>query len=81
MERITVRVDEQLKRELEEEAREKGVSPSDIVRDVLAAHINTRPRKESALDIAKRLGIVGIYKNTPPDLSTNPEHMDGFGRE
>ena len=31
MERINVRVDERLKQELEAEAREKGVSPSDIV--------------------------------------------------
>ena len=32
MERINVRVDERLKHELEVEAREKGVKPSDIVR-------------------------------------------------
>ena len=30
MERINVRVDQRLKQELEAEAREKGVSPSDI---------------------------------------------------
>lgn len=35
MERINVRVDDRLKRELEAEAREKGVRPSDIVRQVL----------------------------------------------
>jgi hypothetical protein len=27
------------------------------------------------------LGIIGIYKDAPPDLSTNPEHMEGFGRD
>ncbi len=33
MQRINVRVDERLKQQLEAEAREKGVSPSDIVRE------------------------------------------------
>ncbi len=79
MERITVRVAERLKRELEEEARAQGVRPSDIVRDVLAAYLAARPRRPSALDIARRIGIVGIYRDTPADLSTNPKHMEGFG--
>jgi len=79
MERINVRVDERLKQELEAEARETGVSPSDIVRQALAEHMRQRTPRESCLDIARRIGILGVYKNTPHDLSTNPEHMEGFG--
>jgi hypothetical protein len=79
MVRINVRVEERLKQELEAEAREKGVSPSEIVRQVLHEHMRQRKPRETCYDIAKRLGIIGIYKDTPHDLSTNPEHMEGFG--
>jgi metal-responsive CopG/Arc/MetJ family transcriptional regulator len=81
MERINVRVDERLKKELEAEAREKGVRPSEIVREALEEHLRKRRPRESAYDLAKRLGIIGVYKDAPPDLSTNPEHMEGFGRD
>jgi metal-responsive CopG/Arc/MetJ family transcriptional regulator len=81
MERINVRVNGQLKQKLEAEAKEKGVRPSDIVREALEEHIRHRVPRESCLDIARRIGFIGAYKDTPPDLSTNPEHMEGFGRD
>lgn len=81
MERINVRVDERLKRELEAEAKEKGVRPSEIVRRVLEEHVRQQTPAETCFDIAKRLGLIGIYKDAPTDLSTNPEHMEGFGAE
>jgi len=80
MERINVRVDQWLKQELESEAREKGISPSDVVRQALEEHLKKRTPHPSCLDIARRIGIIGIYKDAPHDLSTNPEHMEGFGR-
>ena len=69
-----------LKQELEAEAREKGVSPSESSArrwkstSGSETHANCR-------DIAGRMGILGVYKDAPPDLSTNPEHMEGFGRD
>jgi len=79
MERINVRVDHELKRKREAEAREKGISPSDIVRQALREHLDRRESRETCLDIARRIGIVGVDEDTPPDLSTNPAHMEGFG--
>jgi hypothetical protein len=81
MERINVRVDERLKLQLEAEAREKGVRPSDIVRQALEEHMRQRAPRESCLDIARRIGILGIYTDAPTDLSTNPAHMEGFGSD
>jgi metal-responsive CopG/Arc/MetJ family transcriptional regulator len=81
MERINVRVDERLKKELEAEAREKGVKPSDVVRQALEEHMRQRTPRETCLDIARRIGILGTYKDAPADLSTNPKHMEGFGRD
>ena len=37
-------------------------------------------REESFYDAASRLGFIGCIKETPPDLSTNPKYMDGFGK-
>jgi metal-responsive CopG/Arc/MetJ family transcriptional regulator len=81
MDRINVRVERRLKQELEAEARAKGVKPSEIVRQALEEHLRQRASRESCLDIARRIGILGIYKEAPHDLSTNPRHMEGFGRD
>jgi hypothetical protein len=34
---------------------------------------------ESFIAAARRLGLVGCLKGGPPDLSTNPIYMEGFG--
>jgi hypothetical protein len=81
MERINVRVGARLKQELEVEAREKGVRPSDIVREALEEHMRQRTPRPNCRDLAERLGILGAAKGLPTDLSTNPEHMEGFGRD
>ena len=81
MERINVRVESKLKQKLEAEAREKGVSPSEIVRQVLEEHVRQQKPRETCYDLAKRLGIIGVFKGGPTDLSTNPAHMEGFGRD
>ncbi len=80
MERINVRVDERLKQELETEAREKGVRPSDIVRQALEEHMRSRTPSPNCRDLAERIGLIGSAKGLPADLSTNPDHMEGFGR-
>jgi Arc/MetJ-type ribon-helix-helix transcriptional regulator len=39
--------------------------------------------EETAFDVASRAGLIGCIKGTPrspTDLSTNPKHMEGFGR-
>jgi hypothetical protein len=81
MVRINVRIEERLKQQLEAEAREKGVSPSEIVRQVLNEHMRQRKPRETCYDLAKRLGILGSAKGLPTDLSTHPKHMEGFGRD
>jgi hypothetical protein len=35
----------------------------------------------SAYEYAKALGIVGSVADAPADLSTNPRHLEGFGRD
>lgn len=35
--------------------------------------------EESFFDAATRLGLIGCIKGGPPDLSTDPKYMEGFG--
>lgn len=80
MDRINVRVDGQLKHLLGAEARSLGISPSDLVRQVLEEHLRARAHAASCLELARRLGLVGCCGGLPPDLSTAARHFDGFGR-
>jgi len=34
---------------------------------------------QSAYDVLMQDGVLGIADDTPPDLSTNPKYMEGFG--
>lgn len=78
--RITVRLDRQLEQRLREEARAAGTNESEVVREALAAYFAARQQAETALDVARRAGIIGCAKELPPDLSTNKDHFEGFGR-
>jgi hypothetical protein len=40
------------------------------------------PAEETVFDRLEKVGLIGCLKGmpgTPTDLSTNPEHMEGFG--
>lgn len=35
--------------------------------------------QKSVYDVMLEDGLIGIIEGTPPDLSTNPKYMEGFG--
>ena len=79
MDRINVRLDPRLKERLDSAARAEGVSPSEVVRAALREHLDAKGPRPSCLDIARRIGIVGVYTDAPSDLSTNKDYFEGFG--
>jgi metal-responsive CopG/Arc/MetJ family transcriptional regulator len=81
MARISIRIDEQQKQQIDEIARRNGASESDVVREALRQYLRDRARTESCFDIARRIGVIGIAKGLPPDLSTSQKHFEGFGRD
>ena len=81
MERINVRIEQPIKQQLEVEARQKGISPSAVVRQALDEHFARESQPENCRQLADRLGILGSIKGLPADLSSNPEYMEGFGRD
>lgn len=75
--RLTVRLDRDVMRQLDEIANGNGQSRSDLVRQLVVEHCERQRREESFHDAFK--DCIGIFDG-PPDLSTNPKHMEGFGR-
>jgi Arc/MetJ-type ribon-helix-helix transcriptional regulator len=69
-----------LKRALPKRARASGKRAKHAV----AAERAPADSEETAFDVASRAGLIGCVKGargSPTDLSTNPRHMEGFGRD
>ena len=73
---------------LAEVAERTGKSWSEVLQEALRQYRETgstttdngRPG-ESWHDSLSRHGLVGCLHGGPPDLSTNLEHMEGFGKD
>ena len=79
MERINVRVDERLKQQLEAEAREKGVSPSDIVRQALEEHMRQRRPAKPASTSPSGWAFSDRPKACPPTSAPTPSTWKASG--
>ncbi len=79
--RVTVRVDEELERKLMKRARAAGVSQSEALRLAIRAWAEAQEESEKLTygEKLRRSGLIGFIKDAPPDLSTDPRHMEGFG--
>gem|GEM_PF-1044046 len=77
---LSIRISKLERQALRRRAREEGVSQSSMVRRALLAYgITPAPYPEkTGYDVIKRL--IGKLRARSKDLSTNPKHMDGFGR-
>jgi metal-responsive CopG/Arc/MetJ family transcriptional regulator len=78
--RISVRLDKDTQRRLDEAVRATGKNESELVRDALAAFLLNGPSADNCLELAQRRGLIGCAKRLPADLSTNREHFEGYCR-
>jgi metal-responsive CopG/Arc/MetJ family transcriptional regulator len=78
--RITVRVPAALGSNLRQRSREKGQTPSDLVRLALENYLGREDSPGSAYALADAAGLIGCVRRAPKDLSTNPRHLEGFGK-
>ena len=85
-----IRLSEVLQREVEELARRTGEAPLALIaRALQLLKATLRPRDGGQVGAAnsvyerwKKAGWIGcIEGGLPSDLSTNPRHMEGFGRD
>jgi hypothetical protein len=76
---LTVRIADALDRRLVAEARKLGVSKSQMVREALEVYLEMSATRIglSMYDLTRDLA--GAFEG-PPDLSTNPKYLEGYGR-
>ncbi len=79
MKAISLKLPDPLFHDLAQRAKASASSQSEIIRTALAAYLKSDPLAQTAscADRAKRW--TGLVQG-PADLSTNPEHMRGFGQ-
>jgi predicted DNA-binding protein len=78
------RIDPETQRRIEAHARAAGITPADLVRRAFEEYETTHESKVTAFDVLSRAGLIGCLRGTPEtptDLATNPDHMQGFGGE
>ena len=84
--RTTVDLPDELFRRAKAEAALRGRKLKDLIEEGLRSVIDNPPRGDktvsekrvSAHDLLKEW--CGIYEDLPPDLSTNKDYFDDFGR-
>ncbi len=77
---LSLRISKAERRALRERARREGVSQAALVRRALRAY-GVTPEGDpavSAYDVIEYL--IGTAGRGPRDLSTNPAHLDDYGR-
>lgn len=78
--RITIRIPQDLERQLRNRSRLKGQTESTLVREALEHYLGQPFAEHSAYEAAQAAGLIGSVKRAPKDLSTNRRHLGGFGR-
>ena len=78
--RLSLRVTRDIDLKLRQRSAVTGKSESVIIRDALETHLAAVAPQETALELARRLRVIGKAKHLPSDLSTNTAHMEGFAK-
>lgn len=85
-----VSLDADILRRIETYARTAGTTPSRVIREAIDEYLThheepgVEASEETVFDLLQRAGVIGCIPGepgSPTDLSTNPTHREGFGRE
>lgn len=77
MKTLSVKLPDPLTQWLERRSRKLNRTQSEIVREVLERERDGKARVESCRDL---LADLEGFFDGPKDLSTNPKHLEGFGK-
>ncbi len=77
--RLTVRLSADLRQRLKSAAKRRGTAESEVIREAVERQLATERPMLSAFDRMQESGLIGLVRQAPSDLSTNPNHFDGFG--
>ena len=81
MNTISIKIDPELERALVLASEREHLSKSELIRRALAGYLNQRSSATSAPSALDLVGdLAGCFTGGPADLSSNPHHLDDFGR-
>jgi len=81
MNTLTIKIPPQLEREIVLASEREHLTKSELVRRALVAYISQRNAAVPAMSALDQAGdLVGCFSGGPSDLSSNPRHLDDFGR-
>lgn len=78
MKNVSLKVEDLLAARLDAEAARRRVSKSEILREALTRYLERDPVPREGSFAARAARFAGCVEG-PPDLSTDPRHLDGFG--
>ncbi len=78
---LTIKIPPQLEQELVLASERQHLSKSELVRRALVAYVSQRKAAAPYISALEQAGdLVGCFSGGPSDLSSNPAHLDDFGR-
>ncbi|HVT59484.1 MAG TPA: CopG family transcriptional regulator [Thermoanaerobaculia bacterium] len=80
MRTISLKISPALDQAVEGLAKSRGVTKSALIREALERYLaaGAGPARGSFLELAKE--YAGCLEGGPADLSSNPEHLEGYGQ-
>jgi predicted component of type VI protein secretion system len=80
--KTTVEVPDDLYRQAKAEAALRGRKLKDLIEEGLRLVLQSPPEEHRPPDLARLMKRAqGVVDSGIPDLASNPEHLDGFGRD
>jgi Arc/MetJ-type ribon-helix-helix transcriptional regulator len=78
---LTIKIPPQLEQEIVLVSMREHLSKSELVRRALVAYVSQRKAGTLNMSALEQAGdLVGCFSGGPSDLSSNPRHLDEFGR-
>lgn len=78
---LTVKISPQLESALKKATRRAHVSKSELVRRALTTYAARLEDAQFVSALEQAGDLVGCFSGGPKDLSSNPRHLDGFGKK
>lgn len=81
MNTLTIKIQPELARHIARLSADEHLSKSELVRRAITAYIQQKAASAPTISALDRAGdLVGCFNGGPADLSSNPHHLDGFGK-
>lgn len=78
---VSVKLPKTLADQLEKQAELRGISKSALLRESLARELSKEAKQDETLSVFDLVrDDLGCLRSGLHDLSTNPEHLSGFGQ-